>query len=143
MTMEEAIKKREELLAEQRKFRQAIKILDSSSLPQNRGIQYAKAAYEETIKNIDFEIRQLAEEVERDKPVQQVKKDTGDCTSWTIEFDFEGVKTYPTRVDLRIMNAADKRNVLTWTDRDEAEAFARWYGYKHGYKIIPVSEVGK
>lgn len=145
-TMDEVLKKREELVAQQRQLRQAVKILNSDTFPANKGVEYAKTTYDEQIKNIDRELMDLAEEAKRikaevDARQQEAPKPATDNTEWTIEFDFEGTKTYPTNVALQCENKVEKSKVLTWKDKDAAEAFARWYSYKHGYKVVPVNEI--
>lgn len=145
-TMDEVYQKREQLIAQQRQLRQAVKILNSDTFPANKGVEYAKTTYDEQIKNIDRELMDLAEEAKRikaevDARQQEAPKPQTDNTEWTIEFDFEGTKTYPTNVALQCENKVEKNKVLTWKDKDSAEAFARWYAYKHGYRVVPVSEI--
>lgn len=145
-TMDEVFKKREQLVAQQRQLRQAVKILNSDTFPANKGVEYAKTTYDEQIKNIDRELMDLAEEAKRIQSEvaakqQEAPKPETDNTEWTIEFDFEGTKTYPTNIALMHENKVEKSKVLTWKDKDAAEAFARWYAYKHGYRVVPVSEI--
>lgn len=68
MTINEAIEKREELLAEQRKLRQAVKILKSESIPENYNINRSINEFHQRIDEIDDEIKQLANEIS--KPVE-------------------------------------------------------------------------
>ena len=145
-TMDEVYQKREQLVAQLSLLRQAVKILNSDTFPANKGVEYAKTTYDEQIKNIDLELRDLAEEAKRiqaevNAKQQEAPKPETDNTEWTIEFDFEGTKTYPTNIALMHKNKVEKSKVLTWKDKDSAEAFARWYAYKHGYRVVPVTEI--
>ncbi|MCF0117596.1 MAG: hypothetical protein HUJ61_06090 [Bacilli bacterium] len=63
MTMQEAIQKREELLAEERKLNQAIKILNSESIPKCAGIIMAIGQYKRRISEITEEIKECANSV--------------------------------------------------------------------------------
>lgn len=62
MTQEEAINAREILLAEQRKVRQAIKILKSESIIPCAGISMAIGQYNRRLHEIDDEIRTIADQ---------------------------------------------------------------------------------
>ena len=62
MTQEEAINAREILLAEQRKVRQAIKILKSESIIPCAGISMAIGQYNRRLHEIDDEIRSIADQ---------------------------------------------------------------------------------
>ena len=144
-TMDEVYQKREQLVAQQRQLRQAVKILNSDTFPANKGVEYAKSTYEEQIKSIDRELMALAEVAKRikaevDAKQREAPKPEPDYNEWTIEFNFEGTKAYPMNVTINCESRVDKSKVLTWRDRDEAAAFARWYGYKNGYRIVPVNK---
>lgn len=145
-TMDEVYQKREQLVAQQRQLRQAIKILNSDTFPANKGVEYAKTTYDEQIKSIDRELMALAEEAKRikaevDASQQEAPKPEPDNAEWTIEFDFDGAVTYPTSLAIKCESKVDRSKVLIWRDRDEAEAFARWYGYKNGYRIVSVNGI--
>lgn len=145
-TMDEVYQKREQLVAHQRQLRQAVKILNSDTFPANKGVEYAKTTYEEQIKSIDRELMALAEEAKRikaevDARQQEAPKPKDDDAEWTIEFDFDGTETYPVNVTINCESKVDRSKVLTWRDRDAAAAFARWYGYKNGYRIVSVNEI--
>ena len=62
MTQEEAINARELLLVEQRKVRQAIRILQSESIIPCAGISMAIGQYNRRLHQIDDDIRQIAEQ---------------------------------------------------------------------------------
>ena len=62
MTQEEAINARELLLVEQRKVRQAIRILQSESIIPCAGISMAIGQYNRRLHQIDDDIRRIAEE---------------------------------------------------------------------------------
>ena len=62
MTQEEAINAREILLAEQRKVRQAIKILKSESIIPCAGISMAIGQYNRRLHEIDDEIHTIADQ---------------------------------------------------------------------------------
>lgn len=88
----------------------------------------------------------LAEEAKRikaevDAQQREAPKPKSDDTEWTIEFDFDGAEAYPTNLAIKCESKVDKSKVLTWKDRDDAAAFARWYGYKNGYRIVSVNEI--
>lgn len=88
----------------------------------------------------------LAEEAKRikaevDAKQREAPKPENGNTEWTIEFDFDGAETYPTSVAVKCESKVDKSKVLAWKDRDEAAAFARWYGYKNGYRIVSLNEL--
>lgn len=88
----------------------------------------------------------LAEDAKRikaevDSRQQEAPKPATDNTEWTIEFDFDGAVTYPTSLAIKCESKVEKSKVLTWRDRSEAEAFARWYAYKYGFRVVPVSEI--
>lgn len=145
-TMDEVYQKREQLVAQQRLLRQAVKILNSDTFPANKGVEYAKSTYDEQIKSIDRELMALAEEAKRikaevDAQQREAPKPKSDDTEWTIEFDFDGAEAYPTNLAIKCESKVDKSKVLTWKDRDDAAAFARWYGYKNGYRIVSVNEI--
>jgi len=129
MTLEEAVQKREELVAEQRKYAQAIKILKSESIPENGAIRTAIGLYESKIKLIDEQLKELA-----NKALTTVKPE------WTIEFNFEGERTYITECKIVVEKYPDPDDLLTWDSKEAAESFAKWYGYKHGWEIVPVSQ---
>ena len=63
MTLNEAIEKREELLAEERKLNQAKKILQSESIPHCAGITMAMGQYNRRLAEITDEIKELADSV--------------------------------------------------------------------------------
>ena len=138
MTREEIINMRETLVAEQRKLRQAIKILQSDSIVMTPGIQHTVVEYNDRIKEIDAEIKKLAEEY---RTMEHKENEKTEPSEWTIEFDFEGEKVYPTTCLLRFQYHPSSENVLTWNDMDEAKAFARWYSGKYGFKIIPADHI--
>lgn len=132
MTLEEAVQKREELVAEQRKYAHAIKILKSESIPENGAIKTAIDIYESKIKMIDENLKDLSNQVlDAEKP------------EWTIEFNFEGESTYITECRIGIEKNPDADDLITWDSKESAEEFAKWYGYKHGWKIVPVSQYKK
>lgn len=62
MTQEEAIAAREELLAEQRKLRLAVRVLQSDTIVPCAGISMAIGQYNRRIVKIDEEIRELADQ---------------------------------------------------------------------------------
>lgn len=62
MTQEEAINARELLLVEQRKVRQAIRILQSESIIPCAGISMAIGQYNRRLHQIDDDIREIAEQ---------------------------------------------------------------------------------
>jgi hypothetical protein len=62
MTQEEAINARELLLVEQRKVRQAIRILQSESIIPCAGISMAIGQYNRRLHQIDDNIREIAEQ---------------------------------------------------------------------------------
>ena len=62
MTQEEAINARELLLVEQRKVRQAIRILQSESIVPCAGISMAIGQYNRRLRQIDDDIRQIADQ---------------------------------------------------------------------------------
>lgn len=62
MTQEEAINARELLLVEQRKVRQAIRILQSESIIPCAGISMAIGQYNRRLRQIDDDIREIAEQ---------------------------------------------------------------------------------
>ena len=132
MTRNEQIQKREELVAEQRKINLAIKILKSESIPENAGVKYAIIQYQERLNAIDREIRALAE-----AKIEEYDGKT-EPSGWTIEWDFEGVKTYPTRHKILFSNDCTRDEVLKWNDMNEAKSFAAWYSGKYAWKIVPV-----
>lgn len=135
MNMKEAIQKREALLAEQRQINQAMKILDSESIPKNPGIAYAKINYSDRLKEIDKEIRALADQVTED-----VEDKKGE---YTVKFDFQGTIAYPTGAVVKVLQEPVlPDDVLTWSSKEDAEAFARWYAGKYSYEVVPVSSLG-
>jgi hypothetical protein len=73
MNMQEAIEKREALLAEERKVNQAIKILNSDSMPgcALAGIKMAIGQCNRRLHEITEEIRALANAVEVEKPEEK------------------------------------------------------------------------
>lgn len=135
MTIEEATQKREVLLAEQRRLNQAVKILKSESIPENAGTKYAISEYERRVAEIDNELVELANSVET-VPAKEEK------SKFTIEFDFEGAKVYPVNCIIRFQSNPINSDLMTWDSEAEAEAFARWYAYKHGFKVVPAEKVG-
>jgi hypothetical protein len=72
MTLNEAIEKREELLAEERKLNQARKILQSESIPQCAGITMAIGQYNRRLAEITEEIKELADSV-KPEPKEEPK----------------------------------------------------------------------
>lgn len=62
MTHDEAIAAREVLLAEQRKLNQAIKIMQSDSIPPCAGVTMAIGQYRRRLAAIDNDIREIAEQ---------------------------------------------------------------------------------
>lgn len=78
MTLEEAIQKREKLLAEEREIRQAVKILHSDTFPKWNGyISMAIDAYEDRLSRIPYEIEQLAKQVEKKPEPKNTMFNTG------------------------------------------------------------------
>lgn len=142
MTKEEIINKRETLVAEQRKLRQGIKILQSGTFIATPGIQKTIEEYNLRIDRIDEEITKLAEDYQvlMQAQVQSVKENT-DQTEWTIRFDFEGDDVYPTDCVVKFKTRPARDELLTWKSKNEAFAFGRWYSGKYGFKIIPVDQV--
>ncbi len=136
MKMSEAIEKREELLAEQRKINQAIKILKSESIPHNYGIEYAETLYNERLAEIDREIKRIAREAEPDPGKV-------DCNKYTVEFDFEGTRAYPTVAGCVMIPSLDPDKVLKFDDEEQAKCFASFYAYKHGWKVVKISDMVK
>lgn len=134
MKMNEAIEKREELLAEQRKINLAIKILKSDSIPDNYGIQYAETLYQERLKEIDQEIKNLAAQVE-------TEHDHTNDNKWTVVFDFEGTKTYPIQSAIFWSTELDLDKILKFDDKSQAECFGAFYAYKHGWKAVRISDL--
>ena len=129
MTRTEQLKKRDELVAEQRKINLAIKILKSDSIPMNEGVKYALIQYQERLKMIDSELRALAE--------QQVDT-TKEPSGWTIQFDNDGVAYYPTCNRMLCKDGCTREEVLTWNDMNAAKSFAEWYASKYDWKIVPI-----
>ena len=129
MTREEQIKKRDDLVAEQRKINLAIKILKSDSIPMNEGVKYALIQYQERIKKIDNELRELA-----DQAVDTTKEASG----WTIQFNTDGEEYYPTCNRMLCKKGCTREEVLTWNDMNAAKSFAEWYASKYTWKIVPV-----
>ena len=77
MTHEEAIAAREVLVAEQRKLNQAIKIMQSDSIPPCAGVTMAIGQYRRRLAAIDNDIREIAEQYQleleaTDQPVEAV-----------------------------------------------------------------------
>ena len=62
MTHDEAIAAREVLIAEQRKLNQAIKIMQSDSIPPCAGVTMAIGQYRRRLAAIDNDIREIAEQ---------------------------------------------------------------------------------
>ena len=62
MTQEEAINARELLLVEQRKIRQAVRILKSESIIPCAGVSMAIGQYNRRLQQIDDDIREIAEQ---------------------------------------------------------------------------------
>ena len=62
MTQEEAINARELLLVEQRKIRQAVRILKSESIIPCAGVSMAIGQYNRRLHQIDDDIREIAEQ---------------------------------------------------------------------------------
>lgn len=142
MTREEIINKRETLVAEQRKLRQGIKILQSGTFIATPGIQKTIEEYNLRIERIDEEIKKLAEDYQALMQEQvQSEKEKTDQTEWTIMFDFDGDKVYPTDCVVRFRTHPDRDEVLKWKNKNEAFAFGRWYSGKYGFKIVPVDKV--
>ena len=78
MTQEEAINARELLLVEQRKVRQAIRILQSESIIPCAGISMAIGQYNRRLHQIDDNIREIAEQYSLSLPQnRQVFSPTG------------------------------------------------------------------
>lgn len=73
MNMQEAIEKREALLAEERKVNQAIKILNSDSMPgcAFAGVKMAIGQCNRRLREITDEIRALADAAEVEKPEEK------------------------------------------------------------------------
>lgn len=73
MNMQEAIEKREALLAEERKVNQAIKILNSDSMPgcALAGVKMAIGQCNRRLHEITDEIRALADAAEVEKPEEK------------------------------------------------------------------------
>lgn len=73
MNMQEAIEKREVLLAEERKVNQAIKILNSDSMPgcAFAGVKMAIGQCNRRLREITEEIRALADAAEVEKPEEK------------------------------------------------------------------------
>lgn len=120
---------------EQRRLNQAVKILKSESIPENAGTKYAISEYERRVAEIDHELVELANSVDK-APVQPEKP------KFTIEFDFEGAKVYPVNCIIRFQSNPINRDLMTWDSEEEAQAFARWYAYKHGFRVVPADKVG-
>lgn len=135
MTRNEQIQKREELVAEQRKINLAVKILNSESIPMNDGVKYALIQYQERLKKIDYELRALAE-----ARVEEYDGTT-EPGAWTIEWDFEGEKAYPTNHKLLFSNNCTQDEVLKWNDMNDAKSFAAWYAGKYAWRIVPVDKL--
>ena len=112
-----------------------MKILKSESIPENAGTKYAISEYERRVAEIDNELVELANSVET-VPVKEEKP------KFTIEFDFEGTKVYPVNCIIRFQSNPINSDLMTWDSEDEAQAFARWYAYKHGFKVVPAEKVG-
>ena len=78
MTLEEAIQKREKLLAEEREIRHAVKILHSDTFPKWNGyIGKAIDTYEDRLSRIPYEIEQLAKQVEKKPEPKNTMFNTG------------------------------------------------------------------
>lgn len=145
MTKDEIINKRETLVAEQRKLRQGIKILQSGTFISTPGIQKTIEEYNLRIERIDEEIKKLAEDYQALMQAQvqseNEKTDHTDHTEWTIMFDFDGDKVYPTDCVVRFRTHPDRDEVLKWKNKHEAFEFGRWYSGKYGFKIVPLDKV--
>lgn len=63
MTTQEAIAKREELLAEERKINHAIRVLESDTIPRVAGITMALGQYRRRLNEITEEIRACADAI--------------------------------------------------------------------------------
>jgi len=70
MNLQEAIQKREELLARQRKLNHAIKILQSETFEKCSAIDFAIYDYQQKVEAIDVQIADLARQVEVQSQVQ-------------------------------------------------------------------------
>lgn len=64
MTMQEAIEKRETLLAEERKLNHAIKVMQSDTIPSCAGVTMAIGQYRRRLREITEEIRELADNID-------------------------------------------------------------------------------
>ena len=101
----------------------------------NDGVKYALIQYQERLKKIDHEIRVLAE-----AKVEEYDGKTEPC-AWTIEWDFEGEKAYPTNHKLLFSSECTQDEVLKWNDMNEAKSFAAWYASNYPWKIVPVDKL--
>lgn len=114
-----------------------MKILSSESIPENAGTKYAITEYQRRVAEIDHELVELANSVETVPLKEEQPK-----PKFTIEFDFEGTKVYPVNCIIRFQSNPVNSDLLTWDNEDDANAFARWYAYKHGFRIVPAEKVG-
>ena len=98
MNMQEAINKREELLAEERKINQAIKILNSDSIPKCAGITMAIGQYNRRLREITEEIRELARPFENNDRIDRItmygedkheEKPKTEMPTWTGDSDLD------------------------------------------------------
>lgn len=91
MTMQEAIEKRETLLAEERKINHAIKVLHSDTIPQCAGITMAIGQYNRRLREITEEIREIADEYEADvaQEAKQEEKPKTEMPTWTGDSDID------------------------------------------------------
>lgn len=137
MTLNEAIEKREVLVAEQRNLNLAKRVLNSDTIPKNSGIDAALNSYDERLKKIDEELIELSAQIQMGEKPENPEDDK----RWTIEFDFAGTKTYPTSHTMMFCENCGKEDVLKWNSEDEAKAFASWYAGKYAWKIIPIDSL--
>lgn len=85
MTHDEAIAAREVLIAEQRKLNQAIKIMQSDSIPPCAGVTMAIGQYRRRLAAIDNDIREIAEQYQLELQATEAQDEPVEVTETPAE----------------------------------------------------------
>lgn len=85
MTHDEAIAAREVLIAEQRKLNQAIKIMQSDSIPPCAGVTMAIGQYRRRLAAIDDDIREIAEQYQLELQATEAQVEPVEATEAPAE----------------------------------------------------------
>ena len=127
MTMQEAIEKRETLLAEERKLNHAIKVMQSGTIPSCAGVTMAIGQYHRRLREITEEIRELADNIDEQATENQhvkpfvmygeTEKETEtpktEMPSWTGDSDIDFLVNLLKKAEVSISKHDDGDRFIT------------------------------